>query len=201
MHARPRHSMHRSLVMAFFLAPLLMTTATFAQDPFIGEIRMFAGTFAPTGWAFCNGQLLPINQNTALFSLLGTTYGGDGRTTFALPDLRGRGPIHAGQGPGLSNRQLGESGGEERHTLIASEMPAHTHPLYADSSVGSFTDPSGRLPSRNAAGIPQYGSQANAIFSPQTVGPIGSSQGHNTMSPYLVVNYIIALQGIYPSRP
>ena len=172
-----------------------------AQDQYIGEIRMFAGTFAPRGWAFCEGQLLSIAQYTALFSLLGTTYGGDGRTTFALPDLRGRVPMHPGQGPGLSLRRLGEKGGVEQHTLTTQELPPHTHALYADSSVGTSSGPGGLAPARNAAGIPQYGPGSNVTLDASAVGTTGGGQPHSIMQPYLAVNYIIALEGIFPSRP
>jgi microcystin-dependent protein len=191
-----------NIAAVLFLLPLLLATTTQlrAQDPFIAEIRMFAGNFAPRGWAFCDGQLLSISQNTALFSLLGTTYGGNGTTTFALPDLRGRVPMHAGQGPGLTDRILGEQGGEETHTLLVGELPAHSHPAYADSAVGTAAGPPGGLPGRNAAGIPAYGSAPSAMLHPGAVGVQGGGQPHNTMQPYLVINFIIALEGIYPSR-
>jgi len=172
----------------------------YAQDPYLGEIRMFAGNFAPRGWAFCEGQLLPISQNTALFSLLGTTYGGDGRTTFALPDLRGRVPIHAAQGPGLSNRNLGEKGGEETHILTTNEIPSHTHQLRGDSLVASTDMPTNSAPARNAGGIPSYGDTPDIDMSGAAIQFTGGGQGHNTMQPYLAVNFIIALQGIFPSR-
>lgn len=174
-----------------------------AQDGFIGEIRMFAGTFAPRNWAFCDGSLIPIAENTALFSILGTTYGGDGQTTFALPDLRGRMPISPGTGPGLTNRSLGEMGGEEAHLLTVSEIPSHSHPYsqYADSTVGSSDKPAGRIPARNAAGIPQYGSTPNATTGLVVVGNTGSSQPHNNMPPYTSIYFIICAYGIYPSRP
>jgi microcystin-dependent protein len=167
----------------------------------LGEIRMFAGTFAPNGWALCNGQLLPIANNQALFSLLGTTYGGNGQTTFALPDLRGRVPMHAGDGPGLTPRVLGESGGAENHTLILPEIPTHSHQALADTGVGTTGDPGNALPARNAAGIPQYGTHANVALSPVSIAPAGGSQPHSIMQPYTTVTFIIALVGIYPSRP
>jgi microcystin-dependent protein len=162
---------------------------------------MFAGTFAPNGWALCNGQILPIQNNQALFSLLGTTYGGNGQTTFALPDLRGRVPMHAGDGPGLTPRVLGESGGAENHTLILQEMPMHSHAALADTSVGTSGDPGNSLPARNAAGIPQYGTHSNVALSPVSIAPAGGNQPHSIMQPYTTVNFIIALVGIYPSRP
>jgi microcystin-dependent protein len=171
-----------------------------AQDPYIAEIRMFAGNFAPRGWAFCNGQLLPISQYTALFSLVGTTYGGDGRTTFALPDLRGRAPIHAGQGPGLSNRLLGQNGGEETHTLTTNEMPSHTHQLQGDSLVASTDTPINTAPARNAGGIPSYGDSPDVAMSSNAIQSTGGGQAHNTMQPYLTINFIIALEGIFPPR-
>ena len=170
------------------------------SNPFLGEIELVAFNFAPVGWAFCDGQILPISQNTALFSLLGTTYGGDGITTFALPNLQGRVPIHMGQGPGLTSHIIGEVGGEEAHTLISQEMPSHTHALAANSGVGSSDDPSGALPAKNAAGIPQYSSGSSTTMSPQAVGSAGGGEPHYNMQPYLTLNYIIALAGIYPAR-
>ena len=161
---------------------------------------MVGFNFAPQGWALCNGQILSIAQNQALFSLLGTTYGGDGVTTFALPDLRGRVPLHMGQGPGLTQRVLGERSGEELHTLTITEMPAHTHTLAADSSVATADKPDSMVPARNGAGIPQYSATPTVAMSPSTVGASGGNQPHNTMQPYLCVNFVIALQGIYPSH-
>lgn len=171
-----------------------------ATDPFLGEIMMWAGNFAPRGWALCNGQLLPISQNTALFSLLGTTYGGNGQTTFALPDLRGRVPIHHGQGPGLSSYSLGQVGGEETHTLTVQEIPAHQHALQGSSANGTSASPAGLLPARNPAGIPAYGSTADAAFHASAIAPAGGGQPHNVMQPYLTINFVIALQGVYPSQ-
>jgi microcystin-dependent protein len=175
------------------------------QEGFIGEIRMFAGNFAPRSWALCNGQLLPIAQNQALFSILGTTYGGDGRTTFALPDLRGRVPISAGQGPGLTDKRLGQQGGQETVTLNANQMPVHNHSavINADSSVATSDQPRGALPARNAAATPQYGENATATLNTATVtvNNAGGSQPHENMPPYTTVNYIICTQGIFPSRP
>jgi microcystin-dependent protein len=164
-------------------------------------VRIFAGNFAPNGWAFCHGQLLPISQNTALFSLILTTYGGDGMSTFALPDLRGRVPIHPGQGPGLNNRVLGESAGAEVHTLSTAEIPAHTHTMGASATNGAADSPAGGVLARTPAGIPQYATTADANLSPAAVTLSGGGQPHNNMQPYLTVNYIIALQGIFPSRP
>ena len=170
-------------------------------EPFVGEVRMFAGNFAPSGWAFCNGQILQISQNTALFSLIGITYGGNGQSTFALPDLRGRVPVHPGQGPGLSNRALGESAGAEALTLAESEIPAHTHALGASSGNGTASTPAGRVPARSPAAIPQYGASADASLAPSAVAASGGSQPHNNMQPYLTVSFIIALQGVFPQRP
>jgi len=181
-----------------------ITVPLFAQDPFLGEIRMFAGNFAPRGWALCDGQLLPISNNTALFSLLGTTYGGDGRTTFALPDLRGRAPIHAGQGPGLTNKTLGQKGGEETVLLTVNQLPSHTHTaqINADSTVATSDIPKGALPARNAGSTPQYGNTPNTALSANSISinTVGGNQAHPNMQPYITINYIIALQGIYPSR-
>lgn len=173
------------------------------SDPFVGEIRMFAGNFAPRGWAFCNGQILSIAQNTALFSLLGTTYGGNGQTTFALPDLQNRSPMHLGQGPGLTSRDLGEIGGNTTVTLIASEMPAHAHQPQADASASGQMSPAGATWGAGGRGRPAaYAANSNpgAALSPQALAPTGGSQPHNNRSPYLGVSFIIALQGVFPSR-
>jgi microcystin-dependent protein len=172
------------------------------SEPFIAEIRMFGGSFAPRGWAFCNGQLLSIGQNQALFSLLGTTFGGDGRVTFALPNLQSRVPMHAGQGPGLSPRTPGEAAGEEAHSLLATEMPAHTHAARGVSAKGNSNSPVGRAWAKDA-GV-QSATYSNAApdqsMSAAAIAPTGGSQPHNNMPPFLVVNFIIALEGIYPSR-
>lgn len=183
---------------------LLFTLPVFAQEPYIGEIRMFAGNFAPRGWALCDGQLLSISQNTALFSIIGTTYGGDGQTTFALPDLRGRVPVHAGHGPGLTNKNLGQKGGEETVTLTVNEIPSHSHTaqLFADSTVATTDKPESALPARNAASTPQYGAIPNTRLSNSSISVYntGGNQPHPNMQPYLTVNFIIALQGIFPPR-
>jgi len=170
-------------------------------DPWVGEIAMVGFNFAPTGWALCDGQLLAISQNTALFSLLGTTYGGNGTTTFALPDLRGRAPIHQGQGPGLSPYVIGQVGGTETTTLTVGQMPAHSHAAMADSGNGTSDTPTGLLVARNAGGVPQYGSNAVASLAPGAIASTGSSPPHQNLQPYLTINFIIALQGIFPSRP
>jgi len=175
------------------------------MDPFLGEIKIFAGTFAPSGWAFCNGQILSIPQNTALFSLLGTTYGGDGKTTFGLPNLQGRAPLDAGQGPGLANRPLGSSGGQAAVTLTSNQMPAHTHTAAGYNASGDQNSPvgnvwaisrSGKSPQSMYSTNPGSGAQMNANI----LAPAGGNQPHNNMPPYLALNFIIALVGIYPTR-
>jgi microcystin-dependent protein len=172
------------------------------SEPFISEIRMFGGNFAPIGWALCNGQVMPISQNTALFSLLGTTYGGDGRSTFALPNLQGAAPLQAGQGPGLSPRTLGEIGGEQVVPLTVAELPAHTHSLQASSSVGSQITPTGNSLAQAGAlrGEKVYGTASNGQLSPHALSATGQGLPHNNMPPYLGVTFIIALQGIFPAR-
>lgn len=168
------------------------------SDPFIGQIIMFGGNFAPRSWAFCDGQLLPISSNAALFSILGTTYGGDGRTTFALPDLRGRVPLHAGRGAGLSDRRLGQRGGSETNTLNANNLPAHNHALnLASSKEGEQTSPV-----NNKLAVSD---DRNYVNDPGATGGVtGNNTAANTpvnnMQPYTTVNYIIALQGTFPSR-
>ncbi len=174
------------------------------MDPFLGEIIMFGGNFAPRGWALCDGQLLPISQNSALFSILGTTYGGDGRTTFALPDLRGRAPMHAGSGPGLSTRQLGQKGGAEEVTLTAAQMPSHTHQARCDKTVGAgHTNVAEGSVWANDAGAASatYSTNApDADMATNALNATGGNQAHNNMQPFLAVNFIIALQGTFPSR-
>jgi microcystin-dependent protein len=163
------------------------------SDPFLAEIRMVGFSFAPRGWAFCDGQLLPINQNEALFSLLGTIYGGDGRTTFALPDLRGRTPIHFGNG-----YTQGRKDGRETHTLDTSQMPEHSHAINA-STESSSSDPAGQFPGRGA--VDMYGAPANLQpMGDGTIVSAGAGQGHENMQPYLAVYFCIALQGVFPSR-
>jgi microcystin-dependent protein len=164
-------------------------------EPFLGQILLFAGNFAPSGWALCNGQLLSIQQNTALFSILGTTYGGNGQTNFALPDLRGRAPIHMGQGPGLSNYPEGEVGGVESVTLIASQMPAHTHAQPATAADEGTNRPNAAVPARG--GVYAATSDGSALA---PTSAAGGSQPHENRPPFLVMNYCIALQGIFPSR-
>lgn len=167
-------------------------------DPYLGEIRPFGFSFAPAGWALCQGQLLSIAQNTALFSLLGTQYGGDGTTTFALPDLRGRVPIGFGQGPGLPNHIQGETGGAEAVTLTSAQTPAHHHPVAAASNA-TTKNPSGAVPAFTTAAS-SYGTTADLTMSPTMTASSGGNQPHDNMQPYLVTNWCIALQGVYPPR-
>lgn len=162
------------------------------SEPFLAEIRMFSFSFAPRGWALCNGQLLPINQNQALFSLLGTTYGGNGQTTFALPNLRGRTPLHFGGG-----HSLGETAGTEVHTLSQNEMPTHIHFVNGSSAPANAPSPAGNFSAANAAA---YALNPNGVMSPEGVTNVGGSQPHQNMCPYLVISFCIALQGIFPSR-
>lgn len=162
---------------------------------------MFGGTFAPQGWAFCDGQLLSIQSNTALFSLLGTTFGGNGTTNFALPDLRGRAPLGPGQGPGLANRLRGENGGTETHTLDASQMPTHVHTFRASGSNGTTDRADTGVPARAPSAVPEYGPNANADLAPGALQAAGGGQAHNNMQPFLTLHYIIALNGTFPSRP
>jgi microcystin-dependent protein len=172
------------------------------SEPFVAEIRIFAGNFAPRGWAFCNGQLLPISQNTALFSLIGTTYGGDGRSTTALPNLEGRTPMHPGRGPGLTSRRLGERGGVENVTLSEAEMPNHHHLLMATPELGELRGPSGQALARSS-GATAYQTDASANLvdlASQALPNAGGSQSHNNMQPFMAMNFIIALVGLYPSR-
>lgn len=170
------------------------------MDPFVAEIRIFGFNFAPKGWAFCNGKLMAISQNTALFSLLGTTYGGDGRSTFALPDLQGRSPMFYGQGPGLSYRDIGEAAGEESITLLQSEIPAHSHALNGVNDSGLQSNPGGAFPARANIYKSNPGSVPLVQMNFSAVAPTGSSQPHNNMQPYLTLNMRIALQGIFPPR-
>lgn len=174
------------------------------SDQFLAEIRVFPFNFAPTGWAFCNGQIMPISQNTALFALLGTTYGGDGKSTFALPDLQGSVPMQPGQGQGLSLRDLGEQSGVESITLLVSEIPVHTHIVNTMSDPGTLQIPApDRILARSAnASAYQTNTSANlAMMAPQALAPAGGGLPHNNMQPYLTLNFCIALQGIFPQRP
>ncbi|MEZ2337940.1 phage tail protein [Mucilaginibacter sp. RCC_168] len=177
------------------------------ESPFIGTISLFAGNFAPRGWALCDGQLLSISTNQALFSLVGTAYGGDGVRTFALPDLRGRAPIHQGQGRGLSPRNWGESAGEENVTLLIGQMPAHNHALNASTNTGDKPSPTINVMAVSSdpdvGGAPLNfvsGASVNTAMAPNAIGPAGGTQPHDNMQPYLAVTFIIALEGIYPAR-
>jgi microcystin-dependent protein len=172
------------------------------MDPFVAEVRIFPFNFAPKGWAWCNGQLLPLSQNTALFSLLGTTYGGDGKSNFALPDMQGNLPIHAGQGPGLSLYDLGQMGGSETVTLLESEMPSHTHQMMASSDPADLNQPSNaRSLARSTNGFAYIPGAANATLAPEALTPAGGSFPHNNLMPYLTYYFNIALQGVFPARP
>ena len=169
-------------------------------DPFVAEIRIFPFNFAPKGWAWCDGQLLPLSQNTALFSLLGTTYGGNGKSNFALPDLQGRAPMHPGQGPGLSLHDLGETGGSETVTLLESEIPSHSHSLNASPDDGDIRIP---LNTRCWAKATMYFPGApnpNTPMAPEELAPAGGDQPHNNLQPYLTFYFNIALQGVFPPR-
>jgi len=171
------------------------------SDPFVAEIRLFPGNFAPHGWALCNGQLLPISQNTALFSLLGTQYGGDGKSTFALPNLQGRVAVGAGQGPGLSNWDVGQSGGEATHALNTSEIPSHTHAVKTAAAPDGGAPSNTRLLARSSDNASLYHAPTNAKpMAAASVSPMGNSWAHNNRPPVLALNFIIALQGIFPPR-
>lgn len=173
------------------------------SDQFIAEIRIFPFNFAPKGWAFCNGQLMPISQNTALFSLLGTTYGGDGKSTFAIPDMQGNAAMQPGQGKGLSLRDLGEMGGVESITLLVSEIPVHTHTLMASAEPAEVLSPQGNIIGRSVDGSLYTTTQNNGVsnLNMQALSPTGGGLPHNNMQPYLTLNFCIALQGIYPQHP
>lgn len=171
------------------------------DEPYLGLIIMFGGNYAPRGWAFCNGQLLSIAEYTALYSILGTTYGGDGQTTFALPDLRGRAPLHSGQGRGLTPRDIGESSGEEDVTLISVEMPVHSHTVNPQfSNTPGQVSPANNYASNLGAPNAVYGSSGDGPMGAAVVSIAGGTQPHENMQPWLCINYIIALEGIYPSR-
>ncbi len=171
-------------------------------DPFVAEIRIFPFNFAPRGWAFCDGQILPLSQNTALFSLLGTTYGGDGKSNFALPNLQGNAPMFWGQGPGLSLRDLGETGGSETVSLLESEIPYHSHGMMAATDIADQNSPGTNrvLTISNNGSIYAPGNSPLVAMSDQALAPAGGDQPHNNMMPYLTLNFCIALQGVYPPR-
>jgi len=171
------------------------------SDQFVAEIRIFPFNYPPTGWAFCNGQLMPISQNTALFSLLGTMYGGNGTTTFGLPNLQGYSAMQQGQGPGLSQRDQGEIGGEEKVTLLQTEIPVHTHALHADAiDLADTNEVSPNASLAQSKGGTLYQTTSNVTLGQQALAMAGGGQSHNNLQPYLTVNYCIALQGIYPPR-
>ncbi len=170
------------------------------SEPFVGEIRMFAGNFAPRGWAFCDGQLLAVSQNDALFSLLGTIYGGDGRTTFGLPDMRGRIPLHAGSGPGLSPRRLGAKAGAENVTLTVNQLPSHSHTWRASNALATQLTPVGNVMAQSIADVYREDLDNPGNMSTSVVSNVGGSRSHTNLMPFLCINYIIALVGIYPSR-
>jgi microcystin-dependent protein len=163
-------------------------------QPYVGEIRMFAGNFAPAGWMFCEGQLLPISENETLFQLIGTTYGGDGESTFALPDLRGRIPIHQGNG-----FILAETGGSEEITLTVNQIPVHTHPMLASADTNNTVNPAGNVIGATQSATPYFATGPDTNLSPQAVGAVGGNQPHTNFQPYLCVDFIISLFGIFPS--
>lgn len=170
------------------------------SDPFIGEIRMFGGNFAPAGWAWCSGQLMPISENEALFNLIGTTYGGDGQETFGLPNLESRIPIHAGTGPGGITYQLGEQAGVETVTLTTQQIPIHSHPMIATADIGSASSPGGNILAQSSA-LKLYTASAPSIaLHAQAVTPVGGSQPHENIQPYLCIGFIISLFGIFPHQ-
>lgn len=169
-------------------------------QPFVGEIRMFGGNFAPSGWAFCNGQLVPISENDVLFNLIGTTYGGDGQSTFGLPDLRSRVPIHAGTGGGLSTRILAEAAGVETVTLNLNQVPAHTHNLLATSADASTPTPSAGVMLGSNAGLKLYTPRAASVATTSSGSPVGGSQPHSNVMPVQAISFIISLFGIFPSQ-
>ena len=170
------------------------------SEPFLAEIRIVGFNFAPRGWALCDGQILPINQNQSLYSLLGTTYGGDGRTSFALPDMRGRTPIHVGRSNGGGDHREGQKSGEETHTLAANELPQHTHTLQASSLDGNVNAPTGTLLAREVGGLYRQTSTNTVQMPSAVVTHVGGGQAHDNMMPYLALNFCIALQGLFPSR-
>ena len=170
-------------------------------EPFVGEIRMFGGSFAPAGWAMCAGQAMPISENDTLFNLIGTTYGGDGQETFNLPDLQGRVPMHSGQGPGLSQTyQIGEKAGVESVTLTTNQIPIHSHAFVASGDLAPSPDPTGNLVAEPVTLNLYFGDVANANLNAQAVLPVGGSQPHENLQPYLCITFIISLFGVFPSQ-
>jgi len=190
---------HSFLTFQLVFFVLLFTNRLSAQ-PYVGEIRIFAGNFAPSGWLFCDGQLLSIAENEMLFLLIGTTYGGDGQTTFQLPDLRGRAALHQGTGPGLITYTIGQQGGVEEVTLTTNQIPNHSHNLAYNAAKGESVNPASNFPARNSAGASQYGELSNDNAHASTLGVSGGNQPHENRQPYLTVNYIISLYGVYPSQ-
>lgn len=168
--------------------------------PYVGQIMAFGGNYAPQGWALCDGSLLSIDQYQVLFTLIGTTYGGDGQTTFALPDLRGRAALHQGQGPGLSSYSLGQAGGAEAVTLTVGQLPPHSHPVLGNSGAGTSPNPSGAVWAGSPVSVYTAGAAANAAMNATAVSASGGSQPHDNMLPFLTLNFCIALEGIYPSQ-
>ncbi|MCB4808269.1 tail fiber protein [Tamlana sp. 62-3] len=184
-----------------FIITLLSTIVSFSQDGFIGEIRLFAGNFAPRNWAFCNGQLLAISSNSALFSILGTTYGGDGRTTFGLPDLRGRVPVGVGSGPGLTSRLQGAKFGSETTTLSVGNLPVHNHAVNASTNSGTSSEPTDNVLAHTNNFDTEYTDTANTTMSETMVGNTGNGEAFNISPPSIGMHYIICTTGTYPSRP
>jgi microcystin-dependent protein len=171
------------------------------SEPFVAQIQIFGFNFAPQGWALCQGQILPISQNTALFSLLGTQYGGDGKSNFALPNMQGNIAIGQGQGPGLTSRAVGETGGQQSVTLTSNQLASHTHPATCNNAVGTVYDPAGEVWSQDAGGNQEYGSATvSGQMAPNAIMPAGGGQPHNNLQPFVVLNFCIALQGIFPAR-
>jgi microcystin-dependent protein len=196
---RPRRSLRWPLIV-FGLMLIAVRIDVCSAQAILGEIYLVSYNFSPVGFAECNGQILSISQNTALFSLLGTTYGGDGRTTFALPDLRDRVPVGAGQGPGLSAYLQGQTGGEASHVLTIAEMPSHTHVINADSGEASSAHAQVSLFARNAERVPVYAGEPTTTAAANAIGSSGGGTAHNHLQPYLGLKYIIALQGVFPAR-
>lgn len=170
------------------------------SNPYVGEIRMFGGNFAPAGWAFCSGQLLPISENDVLFNLIGTTYGGDGQETFALPNLQSRVPVHSGTGPGGLTYQLGEQGGVESVTLTTNQIPVHSHPMVASTADANSPNPGGNVLAQPVTTTPYFNDIPNTTLNGSAIAPVGGSQPHENMQPYLAVNFIISLFGIFPHQ-
>ena len=191
--------MKKTYLITILLIVLFGSPKSFAQEPYIGQITAFAGNFAPVGWEFCNGQLLSIAENDALFMLIGTTYGGDGQTTFALPDYRGRILIGAGAGPGLTTRNLGEQGGANTTTVTTATLPAHTHTIPANSEDGTTSNPTNNVIANTAVLDKEFNTIPNTVMG--TTGSTGTGQPIDNQQPYLGINYIIATEGIFPSHP